>query len=155
MPAAVNCPVGESLPAGAGKNMSNKSGGADTGAPIPRPLFQRVTGIQLMLLLPVVLVLAWQDARSATAVLLGGLTGVLPQAWYAWYAFRAPGSSLGQRVTQRLMKGEAIKIGMAALMCAAVFRLIPGLQAGVFFVALLVITVLGWWITARVVTTRV
>lgn len=123
------------------------------GAPIPRPPLHKVVSIQLLLLLPVVAGLAWQDAGLGVAVLLGGLTGALPQAWFAWYAFRATATS--RRVTERLMMGEATKIGLVALMCAAAFRFVPGLQAVFFFIALMAITVLGWWVTARVIKARV
>jgi F0F1-type ATP synthase assembly protein I len=103
--------------------------------------------------MPVVIGLALQDVGLAIAVVLGGLTGVLPQAWFAWYAFRGKGRQ--GRVTERLIQGEATKIGLAALMCAAAFRCIPELQAVPFFVALITMMALGWWITARVLTAKV
>jgi len=123
--------------------------------PIPRPPIHKIHGVQLAALLVVVagMAAAGQAAPQTLAILLGGLTGCLPQAWYAWFAFR-DGGARTQQVTARLIAGEAAKIGLAAVMCAMAFRWVSGLDAPLFFVALITMMVLGWWLTARVVTRK-
>lgn len=134
--------------------MTSTPSAQPAGARIPKPPLHRVGLSQLAILLPVASLLLLVDKDLAGSALLGGLTGILPQAWYAWYAFRESGAQATARVMGRLFRGEATKVGLTALGCAASFRFYREAQPVAFFLSLVLMMVLGWCVTARVATAK-
>jgi ATP synthase protein I len=64
------------------------------GAEIARPPVYRITWVQLGLLVVASLFLLMSDRVIAYSVFSGGLTAIVPQAYFALYAFRWLGPAM-------------------------------------------------------------
>jgi len=87
-----------------------------------------VSGIQLVLLLPAVLVLLAVSKVAAYSALLGGLLFVLPNAYFTAYAFRYSGKDSVQLVVRAFYRGQLGKLVLAMVGFAVVLQLVRPLD---------------------------
>lgn len=119
------------------------------GAEIPRPPVHRITLAQLAVLVPLCLAIAAFDKVGAYSALCGGLIAVIPQAWFAYVAFRKRGASAARAAAEAGYAGEIGKFLLSAAGFALVFATVRPIAApAVFatFVVMLAIQVTGSWL---------
>jgi ATP synthase protein I len=76
---------------------------------LARPALGKVLALDALFLATGVIVAWCLDATTAWSILLGGLTFLLPQAWFGWRAFRARGAVAAREVAQGFYRAEAGK----------------------------------------------
>lgn len=79
------------------------------------------------------LLLIYTGMAQAGSALLGGLTFILPQAFFVKFAFRESDQRAPGRILYWLYAGEAGKLVLAGVMFALCFTLVKSLDAVVFF----------------------
>ncbi len=110
---------------------------------------QRVTLLQFGVLFSVsglIGVVSSGGTHCAGSFFAGGLIAVLPQAWFAARVFRHRGAQSAKRMVRNAYSGEVGKFMLSMAGFAALFVLMPDVNApAVFtaFVLMLVIQVLG------------
>jgi len=128
-----------------------------SGAQIARPPVHRITLAQLALLAPCCLVLVAIDRVFAYSVLAGGLVAILPQAYFAVFAFRWRGARAARGIVRSGNAGAAGKYLLSAVGFALVFALLrPVDGAAVFggYLAMLAVQITGSWMLLRQQTAR-
>jgi len=84
------------------------------------------------------------DQTAAVAAMLGGLTCLLPQVWFAWRVFAAdpakPASMLGA-----LYIGEALKLVSIAVAFVAIFRVWPEVPPLPLILAFIAVQTVHWF----------
>lgn len=116
------------------------------GAKIQRPPVHRITLAQLAVLVVMYLLLAAYDKVFAYSVAAGGLIAIVPQAWFAFQAFRRRGAGAARAIARSSYAGEIGKFMLSVAGFAAVFqavRPIDGLAVFAGFLAMLVIQIFG------------
>ena len=120
------------------------------GAEIVRPPVHRITLVQLALLVPLSLLIGAFDKVSAYSVTSGGLIAIIPQAWFAFQAFRRRGAGAARAIARSSYAGEIGKFFLSVAGFAVVFatvRPIDGAAVFAGYVAMLVIQITGsWWL---------
>jgi len=128
-----------------------------SGAEIARPPVHRITLAQLALLAPSFFLLLVIDKVIAYSVLGGGLVAVVPQAYFAVFAFRWRGARAARGIVRSGNVGEAGKYLLSVVGFALVFALLrPVNGAAVFggYLAMLAIQITGSWVLLRQQTAR-
>ncbi len=103
--------------------------------------------LQLQVLVTVVAVaLAWSlgGARQGGSALLGGLIGFVPNLVFALLFGRNDPTKSAQQVVRALYLGEALKLGLTALLFVIAFNL-PGISALPLFIAFAGVTAVFWF----------
>ena len=90
---------------------------------IPKPPLTRVAIYQLAALLPASGLLLLMDTVLAYSVLVGGLTQIVPQAWFARQAYKYSGAQQASLVVRAMYRGETGKVVLAATLMAVLFTL--------------------------------
>lgn len=62
------------------------------------------------------------NPRAATAVILGAIAVILPQAAFGYYCFRFTGALNSQQIWKSFVRGEVIKLILSAIICGLCFR---------------------------------
>lgn len=75
----------------------------------------------------------FQSKLAAYSFLLGALIYILANAYFALYAFRYRGSSMGPWITRSFSWGESGKLALTAVGFALVFRLVQPLSVAALF----------------------
>ena len=122
------------------------------GAEIPRPPVHRITWVQLALLVLASLLLLMTDRVIAYSVFSGGFIAIVPQAYFARYAFRWRSARSAQDIARASYVGEMGKFLLSVAGFALVFtmlRPISGLGVFAGFLAMLVIQITGSWLLLR------
>ena len=122
------------------------------GAEIARPPVHRITWVQLALLVLASLFLLMIDRVIAYSVFSGGLTAIVPQAYFALYAFRWRGARSAQAIARASYVGEVGKFALSVAGFVIVFtmlRPISGLAVFAGFLAMLVIQIIGSWLLLK------
>ena len=107
------------------------------GARIARPPVHRITLAQFAILVPLSASLAVVDEVCAYSAALGGLIAILPQAWFAWQAFRWRGGSKARAMVRASYVGEVSKFALSAAGFAAVFMLVRPINGPAVFAGFL------------------
>lgn len=116
------------------------------GAEIRRPPVHRITLAQLAVLVVMCLLLAVYDKVFAYSVAAGGLIAIVPQAWFAFQAFRRRGAGAVREIARASYAGEIGKFLLSVAGFGIVFAAIRPLDAlAVFagFLAMLVLQIIG------------
>lgn len=122
------------------------------GAEIVRPPVHRITWAQLALLVAASLFLLMSDRVIAYSVFSGGLIAIVPQAYFAFHAFRWRGAQSTQAIARASYVGEVGKFTLSVAGFVMVFIMLrpisgPAIFAG--FLAMLAIQILGSWLLLR------
>lgn len=83
----------------------------------------------------------WSDARSA---LLGGLVGLIPNAYFAFKFGGAKNAGNAQHVVRAFYSGEATKLVLTALLFIVVFQL-QDLRYGPLFSGYIAVLAVFWF----------
>jgi ATP synthase protein I len=121
------------------------------GAQLARPPLLGIFVAQLTVLIIVSVALLLVDTTSAYSALLGGLIAIVPNAYFARWAFRYTGAQAVVEVARSFYRGEAGKFLLTALLFAAVFALVKPLNAVIVFLAYIVLIALNWMLALRYV----
>ncbi|TQV82706.1 ATP F0F1 synthase subunit I [Exilibacterium tricleocarpae] len=120
-------------------------------ASIHKPPVFRVPLVQLAVLLPLCLVAWLFDQTTAYSLLLGGLICVIPNAYFASYAFRYTGARAAPLIARAFFWGETGKFLLTIVGFGAVFLLVKPLDVLALFSAYGVMVPVQWIVTARLV----
>ena len=124
-------------------------------ASIKKPSVIRIFAVQLGVLLPLcLLTLLLVSKTAAISALWGGLLCVLPHAYFASYAFRYVGARSSRLIARSFYRGEAGKFLLAIVGFALVFTLVKPLDLVALFCAYVVMLVVQWIVTAKLVARR-
>ncbi len=121
---------------------------------IKRPLVFRASLIQLILLIAVCCILWPVDNVLSYSALLGGSLVVLPNVYFAFYAFRFMGSRQASIALHSIYRGEMGKFTLTLVGFALVFLLVKPLHSAALFGAFIVATGIHWIVTAKMVTAK-
>ena len=94
----------------------------------------------------------FEDQMLAYSAVLGGLTAILPQAYFASRVFRHRGASAAKQMAQSSYAGEVGKFLLTVAGFAVIFAGVRPLEAWMVFAAyglMLVIQVTGSWLLLR------
>lgn len=105
--------------------------------------------VQLVVLLPVCLVLLGFNKVWAWSFGLGAVIFILPNFYFALYAFRFHGARHAHWIAKSFKWGESGKFALVAVGFALVFRFISPLNAPLLFAGFCSMIVLQWWIAHR------
>lgn len=78
----------------------------------------------LLVLLAVVVSYIFAGWFSAKSVFIGGLVAIVPQAFFAYKAFRYAGARSSQLVMKSFYSGAKLKLGLTAILFALAFKLL-------------------------------
>ena len=107
--------------------------------------------MQLGILIPLSLLALLSSKTLALSTLLGGLLCVLPHAYFASYAFRHMGARASAQIARAFYRGESGKFVLTLVGFASVFTLVKPLNAPALFIAYLIMLLVQWWMTAKVI----
>ena len=119
------------------------------GAEIARPPVHRITLAQLATLIILCLPLLAYDPVVAWSLAAGGLIAIVPQAYFARFAFRWRGAKSARAMARSSYAGEIGKFLLSVAGFAVVFatvRPISGLAVFAGYLAMLVIQIIGSWL---------
>ncbi len=119
------------------------------GAQLTKPPLLRLFCVQTIVLLVItatLLLIQWVTAYSA---LLGGLIAIVPNAYFARWAFRFSGAQVAVEVAQSFYRGEAGKFLLTAVLFASVFALVKPLDAVAVFLTYVFMVALNWILALR------
>ena len=91
--------------------------------------------------------IAWGgwDRGTAVSALSGGLVAAIPNAFFAWRAFRYQGAAQARYIVKSFYHAEAGKFGLTAALFTLVFVAVPPSNPAFFFGAY-VVTLLAHWL---------
>lgn len=122
------------------------------GAEIARPQVHRIALAQLAVLGPLCISLLAFDRVCAYSVLSGGLIAVVPQAYFAFVAFRRRGARSARAIARSSYAGEVGKFLLSVAGFAVVFatvRPIDGLAVFAGYLVMLMIQIMGSWLLLK------
>lgn len=122
---------------------------AARGALISRPALFPVFLTQLAILLLVAVGLFFVDVTLGYSVLLGGLVCVLPNIYFARWAFRYSGAQAASEVARSFYRGEAGKFVLTVCLFAGIFNAVKPLAIEAFFLMYVIMMVLNWMLALR------
>jgi ATP synthase protein I len=123
-----------------------------TGAKLERPPVYRITVVQCVVLFFAWCGLQFENQVLAYSAVLGGLTAILPQAYFAARVFRHRGAKSAKQIAQSSYAGEVGKFVLTVAGFAAIFAGVRPIEAWIIFAAyglMLVIQVTGSWLLLR------
>lgn len=106
--------------------------------------------LQTVLILIVVSSLWWVDRTASYSVLAGGLIFLIPNVYFALYAFRFRGAQAAQQVLLGFYRGEIGKFILSIVGFASVFTLVKPLDILVLFVSYIVLTIVQWVFLSKI-----
>jgi len=89
---------------------------------------------------------------TAFSALTGGLVAAIPNAFFAWCAFRYQGSAQARNIVKSFYQAEAGKFGLTAVLFTLVFVAVPPSNPAFFFGAYVVTLLVHWlgpWLLRR------
>ena len=115
-------------------------------AKLPRPRIAALILLQCGVVVGLALV-AWGvwDRGTAVSALSGGLVAAIPNAFFAWRAFRYQGAAQARYIVKSFYHAEAGKFGLTAVLFTLVFVTVPPSNPAFFFGAY-VVTLLAHWL---------
>ena len=120
-------------------------------ASIKKPPVYRVTIIQAGVLIPLSVLLFLVDTTVAYSSLLGGMLCLVPNTYFAHYAFRYSGAQVTRQIARAFYWGETGKFLLTMVGFALVFVLIKPLNLVALFIVYAVMLALQWLASARII----
>ncbi len=121
---------------------------------IRKPPIFKASLTQLVLLLAVCCVVWPVDNVISYSIFFGGALVVLPNVYFAFYAFRFMGSARISIALHSIYRGEMGKFTLTLVGFALVFLLVKPLHSAALFGAFIVATGIHWMATAKMVAKR-
>ncbi len=100
--------------------------------------------LQAALLLLVVTSVWWVNRVTSYSILAGGLIFLIPNVYFALYAFRFRGAQAAQQVLLGFYRGEIGKFILSCVGFASVFVLVKPLDVLVLFLSYIFLTIVQW-----------
>lgn len=122
---------------------------AARGASIAKPALLPIFAVQGAVLLLASVGLLFVDITLAYSVLLGGLISILPNIYFARWAFRFSGAQAAAEVARSFYRGEAGKFVLTVCLFAGVFNAVKPLAIEAFFLTYIFMMVLNWFLALR------
>ena len=119
------------------------------GAQLAKPPLLKIFGLQIIVWLMVSAGLLLSDWLTAYSALLGGFIALVPNAYFARWAFRYAGAQAAAAVAQSFYRGEAGKFILTAVLFASVFALVKPLNALSLFLMYVFMVALNWILALR------
>lgn len=107
-------------------------------------VIRRLLAAQLFVCLLVALIALLFGWVASYSALLGGLICLVPNSYFAYRTFRFRGARAAKHIIRSFYQGEAVKLGLTAVMFACVFAGIKPLAPLALFVGYLAVQVAGW-----------
>lgn len=127
--------------------------GNPQGARLKRPPIRRLLLAQCLVLCGVAGLAALTTGSAALlSALLGGLVALVPNAYFAWRAFRYQGARHTRDIVKSFYRAETGKFGLTVALFIVVFVTVPPSNPAFFFgayVATLFVHWLGPWLLQR------
>lgn len=120
-----------------------------TGAELGKPPLGKIVAVQGLVLLVTASVLLLIDQLTASSALLGGLIAIIPNAYFAKWAFRYSGASAADKVAQSFYRGEAGKFILTTVLFALVFIWVNPINVVVVFVTYIGMMALNWLLALK------
>ena len=93
----------------------------------------KLLGMQLAITVVIALLLLNTGVETARSAFLGGLTYILPNAYFVKFAFRESGQQTPGKILYWFYVGEAGKLVLAGVIFTLSFALVKSLHVFVFF----------------------
>lgn len=120
------------------------------GAELSKPVsLGKIVAMQSLVLLVTASLLLLIDQVTASSALLGGLIAIIPNAYFAKWAFRYSGARAADKVAQSFYRGEAGKFILTSVLFALVFIWVKPINVVVIFVTYIGMTALNWLLALR------
>jgi ATP synthase protein I len=100
--------------------------------------------IQIGLLLSIVLIFLWTNPVAAYSLLIGGLIFILPNLYFAAYAFRYREAQAAVTVLKCFYRGEVGKFLLSGVGFSIAFTLVQPLEVLILFGAYIAMTIMNW-----------
>ncbi|MFE8070399.1 F0F1 ATP synthase subunit I [Marinobacteraceae bacterium S3BR75-40.1] len=111
---------------------------------IPRPPIMRLILVQGAILLTVSAACLFIDRVAAYSALLGGLIFFLPNIYFAHKTFAHSGARAARQIVSAFYKGEAVKLLLAAVLFALVFKYVRPIDEAALFITFAVMLMSNW-----------
>lgn len=121
------------------------------GVMIGSPALGKLYAIQIALLTVASLCSLWGDITTAYSVMLGGLTFIAPNSFFARQVFRYCGAQSTRHVARAFFWGEAGKFVLTAIAFALIFALVKPLNVAALWSAYILALLLHQILAARVI----
>ncbi|MGI1679472.1 MAG: ATP synthase subunit I [Cellvibrionaceae bacterium] len=118
---------------------------------IKRPPVLRIPLVQLVILLPVSFAVWWFSPAVAYSVLLGGIIQILPNTYFALYAFRYQGAQSAPLALRAMSRGETGKFVLTLTGFALVFSLFKAVDISALFVSYFVMIIVSVVVASQVI----
>ncbi|MGH1472061.1 MAG: ATP synthase subunit I [Cellvibrionaceae bacterium] len=118
---------------------------------IKRPPVLRIPLVQLMFLLPVSFIVWWFSPAVAYSVLVGGIIQILPNTYFALYAFRYQGAQSASLALRAMSRGETGKFVLTLMGFALVFSLFKAVNVVALFVSYFVMIIVSVGVASQVI----
>lgn len=113
-------------------------------AQLAKPPLARIFTIQSIVLLLGVAGLFFINKTQAYSALFGGLISIVPNMYFARWAFRYSGARAAHKIARSFYRGEAGKFLLTVMLFAGVFVLVTPLGVVALFLAYIVMMVFNW-----------
>jgi ATP synthase protein I len=120
-------------------------------ATIPKPPIYKATLLQLIILCFVTAGMFCFDRAVAGSVFLGGLTQLVPQAWFSYLAFKHIGASQADLIVRSMYRGETGKVVLTASAFITTFVLFKEVNIIGFMAAFVGMIPLQLFLVAKIV----
>jgi len=87
----------------------------------------------------------------ATGLALGGLLAIIPNLYFAAYAFRYSGARSTALIARSFYRGEAGKFTLTLLGFAGIFLVFKEVHVAALFIGYIFMTAVQLWLTAKAV----
>jgi ATP synthase protein I len=132
----------EKIP-GSGLGSANSTN-ADSNKPVT---FKRLTTIwlqQIIVIVVVSIIVSWIKSKADYSVLVGGIIYLIPNMYFALYAFRYRGAHAARFVLLSFYRGEMGKFLLSGVGFAIAFTLVKPLDVLLLFSIYIALTCIQW-----------
>lgn len=88
---------------------------------------------------------AFAGRESALASMLGGLSCLLPQAWFAWRVFRVTPGESPQAMLAAFYQGEMVKLALIVVVLIVIFRAWPEVPLAPLVLTFIAVQAVHWF----------
>ena len=99
---------------------------------------------QFILMIVVTLIVSWIKSKIDYSVLIGGTIYLIPNMYFALYAFRFKGAHAAREMLLSFYRGEMGKFLLSGVGFAVAFTLVKPLDVLMLFSAYIAFTILQW-----------
>lgn len=92
----------------------------------------------------------WVDITCAYSLAIGASIYIVSNSYFALYAFRYSGSTMGPWVTRSFSLGESGKLALTAMGFALAFRFVQPLNVPALFLGFCSMIILQWFIGRKI-----